>query len=212
MASHDEVLSTQREPQAADFVDRPEEWLATDDENFVICGVEFASGEFTELERAEWIKVRDKHKLSETEQKYRDILTELGKNEQGTLLASKRDRLKVIHDEISSINKSTAPLEWTEDLEQHVGELAAAADKLQQSIDELTAPQDKKLYDRMDEVQSTLNELKSNRDPAFLEMTWKIAVLRHNEKRTLEEWLKEARGSDRLSAQELVYAGNFTWE
>ncbi|MCA1800558.1 MAG: hypothetical protein LC650_04625, partial [Actinobacteria bacterium] len=42
--------------------------------------------------------------------------------------------------------------------------------------------------------------------------TWKIAVLRYNEKRTLEEWLKEARGSDRLSAQELVYAGNFTWE
>jgi len=208
MADLDKVLD---EPQAADFVDRPEDWL-DDDEILVICGIEFPAQEFTELERAEWLKIREKYKLTETEQKYRDLLSELSKTDNSHLLKSKQERLSVVLDKITNFNRNTDPLKWTEELDEQVTKLAALADSLTKDIEELSAPQDEKLYGRIDEIQTKLKELKEARDPAFLELTWKLAKSRNQYNGSFADWTAAARGSDRLAAQELVYKGNFSWE
>lgn len=212
MAPNDEVLQDVVEPEAVDFVDRPEKWYIDDDEVYIICGVEFPASEFTERERAEWLRIRDEHDLLATETKYRDLLGSVTKSDRSNLIKQKRERLQILQDEIQKVTRETPVLEWTEDTEVYIGKLAAEADKIESQIEELEKPYDEELYNRMDEMQQTLSALKESRDPAFLEMAWKMAVLNYGEKRSLEQWKQEARGSDRLSAQELIYKGNFTWE
>lgn len=210
----DEVLRDHIElvPEAADLVDRPDEWYIDDDEVFIICGVEFPAREFTESERLEWLKIREKHDLAGTEAKYRDLLVDATKTERSNLLKIQRDRLQKVKDEARRIIDTTNPLEWTPEQEEYVGELAAKADELEEQIAELEKPVDQELYNRMDEMQSVLAELKAARDPAFLEMSWKIARTKYGEARSLEQWSSDAKGGDRLAAQELVHKGNFLWE
>lgn len=199
-------------PEAADLADRPDEFYIDDDEVLVICGVEFPAQEFTESERLEWLKVREKHALMETEAEFRDLVTAISKGDRNNLLKAKKSRLSRIKDEITRIVETTAPLEWSEKNEEYLGNLAVEADALENQILELEQPIDQELYGKMDEMQSILAALKAKRDPAFLEMAWKLARVKHKEERSFEDWMKEARGSDRLAAQELVFKGNFLWE
>lgn len=210
----DEVLrDLDQEPEAADLVDRPDEFFIDDDEVVNICGVEFPVQEFTETERLEWIKVREKHGLLEADAEYRDLIVQATKSDRSNLLKAKKSRLTRIKEEIDRVvNNSDSPLDWSEKDEEYLGNLAIEADKLEGEITELERPIDQEMYGKMDEMQSILEKIKKKRDPAFLEMAWKLARTRYKEERTLKQWNESAKGSDRLAAQELIYKGNFMWE
>ena len=209
----DEVLRDfDQDPEAADLVDRPEAFFIDDDEILTICGVEFPVQEFTEAERLEWLRIREKHGLLEAEVEYRDLITKLTKTDRNNLLKAKRARLTRIKDEIDRVVTKGDPLDWSEKDDEYLGNLSAEADKLEAEILELEQPIDKEMYDKMDEIQAILEQIKTKRDPAFLEMAWKLARYKFDEKRSLDEWISSAKGSDRLAAQELVYKGNFMWE
>src|SRR5690554_518110 len=213
MAANDEVLrDLDFRPEAADLVDRPDEWYVEDDEVFIICGHEFPAREFTEAERLEWLKIREKHGLAETEAEYRDLLIDASKQERNNLLKVQRSRLAKVKDEIKNIIDKTDVLKWTPEQEEYVGNLAAKADELEEQIAELERPIDQEVYDRMDDMQAILSGLKAKRDPAFLEMAWKLARRSFGEDRELDQWISDAKGGDRLAAQELVFKGNFLWE
>lgn len=196
----------------ASLIDRPGEWYVDDDEIIIVNGVQFPAEEFTETERIEWLRLREKHKLAETEVEYRHLIEQLQENEHKNLLDTYQKRLDVVNEERNKIVENTKPLDWSPELEQYVEQLAEKADEIEEKIEELQKPLSEALYGRVDELQQIVIRLKESRDPAFLEMAWKMATRRGQTTVDLNEWISQARGGDRLSAQQLVAKGNFMWE
>jgi hypothetical protein len=199
-----------REPDPLDFVEAEPEW--SDQEKVIICEAEYPLTEFTQAERHLWLKIREEANLVTVIKEFTDLRRELEGYTGGTIAEKKDARIKKLNAEIDQFIDSVPFDEWNETHDDKLNRMVAALDKAKAELDDMQRPLEDQALHRVAELQGRLDEIRERQNDVYLKFVHKLAQSRHGEKRSWEEYVKAAKGSDRNNAVELVNVGNFTWE
>jgi hypothetical protein len=200
------------EPDALDFVNLPKD--ITDDfvDSVTVNGAEYPLNEFNQAERHLWLKVRDESDLTSVLKEFGEMRRELEQFTGGTLVEKKEARIKRLDAEIDKFIEDTAFDEWGKEHEKKLNAMIAALDAAKQELVSIQAPLEADALAGTAVMQKKIEELREKQQLIHLRFVWMLAKMRHKEKRTWEEYLADAKGSDRQNAAEVVEYGNFTWE
>lgn len=177
-----------------------------------VCGNEHPLREFTMEERALWRKVRDQGNLDDVIQEFETVQEEIRSFDVGGLAEAYEKRAQVIDRRLTELIERTPIDKWDVKVEREMDKLVSQREELLAKSRDLLSPKRRALAERSPELMEKLEVIRERQGNVFLEFVWNIARREFGEKRSLEEYIGDARGSDRLAAQEVVEEGNFTWE
>lgn len=200
------------EPDALDFVNLPDNVTKELVDTVEVNGQEFPLKEFTQAERHLWLKVRDESDLASIIKEFSELRRKLEDLTGGTLVQKKEARINKLDTEIDALIDSTPFDAWTPAHEEKLQAMVKALEAAKAELLELQAPFEDKAVHESSAVQRQLEDLREKQHLIHLRFVWLLAKKRYNEKRDWEEYLADAKGSDRQHAGEVVNFGNFTWE
>lgn len=192
------------------LVNVPKAWR---DENFVlICGNKHYLREFTMDERYLWRKLRDEGNLDGLVDDFEKLNAEVREFDTNTLADAYQKRADVIEKRIDELIERTPLDKWTTQVEDEINKLVVEKESFLTKVNELMSPKRQKLVEKSPEIMEKLEHIRETQGNVFLKMTWNLAKRECDETRSFDDYRAEAKGSDRLAAQEVVEEGNFTWE
>jgi hypothetical protein len=188
-----------------DLVQHPPEW----DDSVTICNLEFPLREFTMKERHLWLKIRRESSLMEIVEEFRTIQKRV-EGENKSIEGVMEKRITKLQTDLDVIVTTTE--EWTDQVQTKVEGITETLDNLRKQLEEMKEPGERRIVEVAGELQAKIDELKLRQQDIFLEFIWNLAKSDHKYKGTFEDFVAEAKGSDRQAAQMLVEEGNFTWD
>jgi hypothetical protein len=200
------------EPDALDFVNLPDNVTNEFVDSVEVNGQEFPLKEFTQAERHLWLKVRDESNLTGIIKEFGDLRRGLEELTGGTLVQKKEARIEKLNAEIDALIDNTAFDKWTDDHEKKLTSMITALDAAKKDLYALQAPLEDRALEESANMQRRLENLREEQHLIHLRFVWLLAKMRYAEKRDWDEYLGDAKGSDRQNAGEVVNTGNFTWE
>jgi len=200
------------EPDALDFVNLPDNVTNEFVDSVEVNGHEFPLKEFTQAERHLWLKVRDESNLTGIIKEFGDLRRGLEELTGGTLVQKKEARIEKLNAEIDALIDNTGFDKWTDDHEKKLTSMITALDAAKKDLYALQAPLEDRALEESANMQRRLENLREEQHLIHLRFVWLLAKMRYAEKRDWDEYLGDAKGSDRQNAGEVVNTGNFTWE
>lgn len=193
------------------LINAPSVWR--DDDNYVeVCGNKHYLREFTLEERYLWRSIRDGSGLDKLVEDFDVLQREVKEIDENGLADALGKRAEVIDTRITELIEKTPLDKWDSKVEDEINKLVSQKEELNDKIEKLLSPKRKRLTEKSPELMEKLESIREAQGDIFLEFLWRLAQRDCGEERTLEQYRADAKGSDRLAAQEVVEEGNFTWE
>lgn len=199
-------------PDPLDFVNLPEEITDELVEKVIINDADYPLQEFTQAERHLWLKIRDEADLMSVVREFSGMRKQLDELSGGVLVEKKQARIDKLDADINKFIDTVGFDEWNSDHDAKLTKMIEALEAAKREMAGIQEPLEDKAMEQSAALQKRVDELRERQQLVYLKFIWLLAKDRHKEKRSWEEYLAAAKGSDRSNATEVVEAGNFTWE